>query len=149
MKMLVLTALWVCCLGAEHAAQAQTGREVSIGVFGVEVLVGSLSAAGGMMAAKLVPLEPAEMTGAVLAATLGAGTVGWLMGASGNWLLAIAGGFGGWFLSDFFGAGIFGTNITYRISMLTPWQLTSRDAMFITRAIGTAFGVTIGLNLYR
>lgn len=139
--------LWSVAHG--YPAQAQASQDVSVGVFGLELLVGSLATVGGMVTAKMVPLGPAEMLGGVLAATASVGAVGLLMGANGNWLLAVAGGFGGWFLSDFFGAGIFGLNATYRLNLFTNVQLTSRDALFMARAIGTAFGVTIGFNLYR
>lgn len=145
--LVVLIVLWSMAQG--HPAQAQARQDVSVGVFGLELLVGSAVTAAGMVAARIVPLGPAEMLGGVLAATLSVGAVGLLMGANGNWLLAIAGGFGGWFLSDFFGAGIFGLNATYRLDFLANVRLASRDALFIARAIGTAFGATIGFNLYR
>ena len=150
MKMATVIALmFVWGLTEEFLANAQPSQDVPVGVFGLELVVGSLATAGGMATARLVPLGPAEMLGGVLAATLSVGAVGLLMRTNGNWLLAAVGGLGGWFLSDFFGTGFFGLNATYRFNVFASVQLTSRDALFITRAIGTAFGATLGFNLYR
>jgi len=122
---------------------AQTQNKVSGGAYILQVLVGSFAAAGGSVAAKLLPFRGAEAAGGILGAAIGIGGMGALLNVRTNWLFGTLAAGAGWFLTDFFAADFFGP-AGFTFNGPISFRISSQDFLFWTRAIGTAFFSVLG-----